>query len=40
MGQRVMIDTSSEVIGDVRLADDIGILPLEVIRGDVTNLAI
>ncbi|MEA7581140.1 hypothetical protein ONJ87_27825, partial [Salmonella enterica subsp. enterica serovar Anatum] len=25
IGQRVMIDTSSVVIGDVRLADDVGI---------------
>lgn len=24
IGQRVMIDTSSVVIGDVRLADDVG----------------
>ncbi|MBW9309805.1 gamma carbonic anhydrase family protein, partial [Escherichia coli] len=28
MGQRVMIDDSSVVIGDVRLADDVGIWPL------------
>ncbi len=32
---RVMIDDSSVVIGDVRLADDVGIWPLVVIRGDV-----
>ncbi|MDI8083744.1 hypothetical protein MJN69_28765, partial [Salmonella enterica subsp. enterica serovar Kentucky] len=30
IGQRVMIDTSSVVIGDVRLADDVGIWPLVV----------
>ena len=30
-----MIDDSSVVIGDVRLADDVGIWPLVVIRGDV-----
>lgn len=35
IGQRVMIDDSSVVIGDVRLADDVGIWPLVVIRGDV-----
>ncbi|EAW1232523.1 gamma carbonic anhydrase family protein [Salmonella enterica] len=40
IGQRVMIDTSSVVIGDVRLADDIGIWPLVVIRGDVNYVAI
>ncbi len=33
--ERVMIDDSSVVIGDVRLADDVGIWPLVVIRGDV-----
>lgn len=26
IGQRVMIDTSSVVIGDVRLADDVGVM--------------
>ncbi len=40
IGQRVMIDTSSVVIGDVRLADDVGIWPLVVIRGDVNYVAI
>ena len=30
IGQRVMIDDSSVVIGDVRLADDVGIWPLVV----------
>ncbi len=35
IGPRVMIDDSSVVIGDVRLADDVGIWPLVVIRGDV-----
>lgn len=35
IGQRVMIDDSSVVIGGVRLADDVGIWPLVVIRGDV-----
>ena len=37
IGQRVMIDDSSVVIGDVRLADDVGIWPLVVIRGDVRS---
>ncbi|AGR60659.1 gamma carbonic anhydrase family protein [Salmonella bongori] len=40
IGQRVMIDASSVVIGDVRLADDVGIWPLVVIRGDVNYVAI
>ncbi|ECG8592351.1 gamma carbonic anhydrase family protein [Salmonella enterica subsp. salamae] len=40
LGQRVMIDASSVVIGDVRLAEDVGIWPLVVIRGDVNFVAI
>lgn len=40
LGQRVMVDTSSVVIGDVRIADDVGIWPLVVIRGDVNYVAI
>lgn len=40
IGQRVMIDTTSVVIGDVRLADDVGIWPLVVIRGDVNHVSI
>jgi len=40
IGSRVMIDTTSVVIGDVRLADDVGIWPLVVIRGDVNDVAI
>ncbi|MRS17467.1 gamma carbonic anhydrase family protein [Enterobacteriaceae bacterium RIT691] len=39
-GQRVMIDSTSVVIGDVRLADDVGIWPLVVIRGDVNHVSI
>ncbi|AZP32006.1 gamma carbonic anhydrase family protein [Cronobacter sakazakii] len=39
-GQRVMVDSSSVVIGDVRLADDVGIWPLVVIRGDVNYVAV
>ncbi|CZY35644.1 protein YrdA [Enterobacter ludwigii] len=32
-GDRVMIDASSVVIGDVRMADDVSIWPLVAIRG-------
>ena len=40
LGQRVMIDATSVIIGDVRLADDVGIWPLVVIRGDVNHVSI
>ncbi|PDO81715.1 gamma carbonic anhydrase family protein [Kosakonia sacchari] len=40
LGQRVMIDATSVVIGDVRIADDVGIWPLVVIRGDVNYVEI
>lgn len=40
LGERVMIDTTSVVIGDVELADDVGIWPLVVIRGDVNRVSI
>lgn len=40
LGERVMIDTTSVVIGDVVLADDVGIWPLVVIRGDVNRVSI
>ncbi|MFK3663434.1 MULTISPECIES: gamma carbonic anhydrase family protein [Enterobacterales] len=40
LGECVMIDSTSVVIGDVRLADDVGIWPLVVIRGDVNHVAI
>ena len=39
-GDRVMIDASSVVIGDVRMADDVSIWPLVAIRGDVNHVAI
>ena len=39
-GDRVMIDASSVVIGDVRIADDVSIWPLVAIRGDVNYVAI
>jgi len=35
LGQRVMVDASSVVVGDVRIADDVGIWPLVAMRGDV-----
>lgn len=40
IGQRVMLDRSSVIIGDVRLADDVGIWPLVAIRGDVNYVEI
>ena len=40
LGLRVMIDDTSIVIGDVRMADDVGIWPLVVIRGDVNYVEI
>lgn len=40
VGLRVMIDATSVVIGDVRVADDVGIWPLVVIRGDVNYVEI
>ncbi|MBP2168551.1 carbonic anhydrase/acetyltransferase-like protein (isoleucine patch superfamily) [Erwinia toletana] len=39
-GERVMVDASSVVVGDVSLADDVGIWPLVVIRGDVNKVVI
>lgn len=40
VGQRVMVDNTSVVIGDVRLADDVSIWPLVAIRGDVNYVSI
>ncbi|CDL87644.1 gamma carbonic anhydrase family protein [Xenorhabdus cabanillasii] len=40
VGQRVMLDSTSIVIGDVKLADDVSIWPLVVIRGDVNYISI
>ncbi|MBD2811991.1 gamma carbonic anhydrase family protein [Xenorhabdus sp. Vera] len=40
IGQKVFLDPSSVVIGDVRLADDVSIWPLVVIRGDVNYVSI
>lgn len=39
-GERVMIDSSSVVIGDVRLGDDVSIWPLVAMRGDVNYVSI
>jgi carbonic anhydrase/acetyltransferase-like protein (isoleucine patch superfamily) len=39
-GDRVMIDASAVVIGDVRIADDVSIWPLVAIRGDVNYVAV
>lgn len=40
LGSRVMVDSTSVVIGDVRISDDVGIWPLVAIRGDVNFVAI
>lgn len=40
LGEKVMVDATSVVIGDVRIADDVGIWPLVVIRGDVNYVEI
>jgi len=39
-GDRVLIDSSSVVIGDVRMGDDVSIWPLVAIRGDVNYVSI
>lgn len=40
IGDRVMIDASSVIVGDVRLADDASIWPLVAARGDVNYIQI
>lgn len=40
LGQKVMVDRSSVVIGDVHMADDVSIWPLVAIRGDVNRVDI
>lgn len=40
IGQRVMVDRSSIIIGNVELGDDVGIWPLVAIRGDVNKVVI
>jgi len=39
-GQRVMVDPSSVVVGDVIMGDDVSIWPLVAIRGDVNQVRI
>ena len=39
-GDRVMIDSSSVVVGEVQLDDDVSIWPLVAIRGDVNKVVI
>lgn len=40
IGDRVMIDDSSVIVGDVRLADDVSIWPLVAARGDVNYIQV
>ncbi|PKH18739.1 gamma carbonic anhydrase family protein [Enterobacterales bacterium CwR94] len=40
LGQNVMVDEASVVVGDVELADDVSIWPLVAIRGDVNKVII
>ena len=40
IGDRVMIDPTCAIVGDVRLADDVSIWPLVVARGDVNYIQI
>lgn len=40
LGDRVFIDPSAVVIGEVRLADDVSIWPTAVVRGDVHRISI
>jgi len=40
IGQRVMVDPSSVVVGDVIMGDDVSIWPLVAIRGDVNQVRI
>lgn len=40
VGERVYIDPTSTVIGDVELADDVSIWPMTVVRGDVNYIRI
>ncbi len=40
VGQKVFIDDSAVVIGDVTLADDVSVWPTVVIRGDVEKITI
>ena len=40
LGERVFVDPSAVVIGDVHLGDDVSVWPLTVIRGDMHRIRI
>ncbi|MGH8429687.1 MAG: gamma carbonic anhydrase family protein, partial [Solimonas sp.] len=40
LGERVHVDASAQVIGDVTLGDDASVWPLVSIRGDVNRIRI
>ena len=40
LGERVFVDASAVVIGDVRLGDDSSVWPLVTIRGDMHRIRI
>lgn len=40
IGKNVYIDPFSSIIGDVKLADDVSIWPMCVLRGDVNNISV
>ena len=40
IGNNVYIDPFSSIIGDVKLADDVSIWPMCVLRGDVNNISV
>ncbi|MFK8014302.1 MAG: gamma carbonic anhydrase family protein [Gammaproteobacteria bacterium] len=40
LGERVFVDPSSVVIGDVTLGDDVSIWPMAVVRGDVNYIRV
>ncbi|MEY3808460.1 MAG: hypothetical protein RI893_1436 [Pseudomonadota bacterium] len=40
LGQRVFVDDSAVVIGNVSLGDDVSIWPMTVVRGDVESITI
>jgi carbonic anhydrase/acetyltransferase-like protein (isoleucine patch superfamily) len=40
LGERVFVDDSAQVIGQVELGDDVSIWPLTVVRGDVNHIRI
>ncbi len=40
LGERVLIDPSAVVLGDVRLGDDVSVWPQVAIRGDVHSIVV